>query len=240
MSEVVVLKGSGQYRALQYFADCLMQALDNKGISVQMINLNKQITKKDLEFISKEDPELCIGFNAMKITYNGEPYYSYLNCKHLAILVDHPAVHLSDLNLEADNLFISCVSQDGVDYLKKEFQFFNSFLLYHGVDSDIDFQLDDKLYDISFLGTLRDYKKQRKEWRKKYTENIVTLLEAGIQIGEDKLLTPIGDILNLALQSFGIELTPQEKFDVHKVLIPELDKYFRNYYRYKFFNRLKI
>lgn len=241
MADIIIFKGSGQYDALQYFADKLYEAFIEENINVKLLDLlENQLSVDDLEFLIKnERPKLFIGFNTNGFNIGETKYYKFFNVNHLAILIDHPIYHLNSLDFCANTLYISCVDEDRLSFLKNTKNYNRGFLLYHGVDSKIKFNAFDKENDMVFFGSLYDYEDKRAQWKNKYNDDIIKVLNTALEIGIYNSFMPVQDIMDLALRYCGYELHDYKQIEIGRLLITEIDGYLRNYHRHKFISNIK-
>lgn len=239
MSEIIILQGVGQYEAMQTFSKGLHKAFLDIGISAILLDLCEVSLEEVVRLITIENPKLCISFNAIGFNIDNAPYYTKLGVNHLAILVDHPIYHIQGLDLTYKNLFISCVDNDRVNYLKNFLDFEKSFPLYHGVDKDIEPEYNNKTINISFLGSITDYNNTRFQWKSKYNEAINMILDSAIEIGMYNSFMPTDKMLDVAMDYYNIDVDYENKVNFHKALIPEIDSYLRAYHRVVFLRKIK-
>lgn len=242
MADIIILKGQGQYNALQYFADNLNRAFREEGTESMIFDLVKMnySTEMLINFIKKEKPKLFIGFNTNGFRMNGKlDYYKYFNASHLSILVDHPRYHLDYMDLSYKDVYISCTDTERVLYLKNEVGFQNSFLLLHGVNKHIEPNYSNKDKEIVFFGSIGDYEELRMSWNEKYSNEVNKLLDTALQIGIYNSFMSIDSIIDLSLKYYNIQIEDNEKSIIYQTLYIELEQYLRNFHRRQFLGNIK-
>lgn len=242
MADIIILKGQGQYNALEYFADNLNRAFQAEGAESMIFDLVKMnySTEMLINFMKKGKPKLFIGFNTNGFMMNGKlDYYKYFNASHLSILVDHPRYHIHGMDLSYKDIYISCTDTERVLYLKNEVGFQNSFLLFHGVSKYIEPNYSDKYEDIVFFGSIGDYEELRMSWKDKYSQEVNKLLDTALEIGICNSFMSIDSIIDFSLKYYNIQIGDNEKSTIYQALYIELEQYLRNFHRRKFLGSVK-
>ena len=239
MTDIIILKGKGQYKAIEYFSEKLHAAFNNEKIQCNIVDLSEVPPKDAMNIILDSKPKLCISFNAIGFSVNGVPYYKYLGVNLLALLVDHPIYHTPHLDLSYERLFIASVDIDRVNYIRNELKVGNSFLLYHGVDKDISSQFVNKDIDCVFLGSIIDYEKLRRQWKQKYNDTVNHLLDGAIEIGMYNSFISTDKMLDIAMEYYKVNISDKDKLEFSKALIPEIDGYLRAFHRCEVINKFK-
>lgn len=239
MSNVLIFKGTGQYGSMEYFSESLYKAFKKTDNNVKLLDFSDVKGAALYDELVTFKPDLTIGFNSMMVSINNIKHYKYLNLRHLAIFVDNPVYHLKDIDLDCNNLYISCVDEDRLNYLNNKINFNNSFLMYHGVDKDIQFNYKDKELDIVFFGSINNYELRREKWKQIFNPKICEMLDKSIELGIEEPNKPVDLILKNTMDYFGYKFDKETDLQFDYALIPEIDNYLRDYFRLKFINSIE-
>ncbi|PPV14671.1 hypothetical protein AWN73_02875 [Clostridium butyricum] len=226
MKKVLVYKGKSQYNVLNYFVDSLIKEL-NIFFPTKCIDLNERDSERQLINEVDKGVDLTIGFNTISSEYT----YVVKNIPHIAILVDHPMYIYNNINLSSKNLYISCIDEERVGFLRNKLNFNNGFVLNHAVDSNIKHNItSEKTYDIVMLGGLKNPDKIRRELREKYMYNkpILNLIDYVTELALSNSIFPLEDLFDSVIQIMDLDIDINHISLLYKELFIDIEVYFRS------------
>lgn len=225
MKNILVYKGKSQYNVLNYFAESLANEL-NLLYPTKCIDLSQENSEAILINEADKGIELTIGFNAMSSQYT----YIVKNIPHISIFVDHPMYVYDNLDLTSKNIYISCVDEERVNFIRNKLDFNNVFILNHAVDRNIEHNIyGDKTFDIVMLGGLKNPEKMRMELKQKYKFNkqLVQLIDYVTELAINNSIFPLEDLFDSVIQSMNMEIDINNISTLYKELFLDIDLYFR-------------
>ena len=118
---ILVIKGINQYGVLSYMLEGIAAELQYRGYIVTVCNWD------ELDEWKKQKWDICISCQAINMTFEVQAD------KYVTWLVDHPVLLNERLIMhrDMDNLWIGCVDQTHVTYLKDVMDYHNVFYLPH-------------------------------------------------------------------------------------------------------------
>lgn len=156
---ILVIKGINQYGVLSYMLEGMAVELQHRGYIVTICNWD------DVEQFKKQKWDICISSQAINMTFEVQAD------KYVTWLVDHPVLLNERLIMhrDMDNLWIGCVDQTHVTYLKDVIDYHNVFYLPHfGGISDKIKKYKERNIEIFFPASYLDIEKfvnENTEWR---------------------------------------------------------------------------
>lgn len=170
----VIAPESSQYGVLQHFSKQVYKSLQRLGFSGQLLSYKEY---KACPFSLNCD--LTLSFNGAPCDESGEFLCDLTSVPHISCLVD-PPYHFLELQT-SPHILITCDDKTCVDLFRSE-KFPHYYFFPHGVEPDLLASKEvHKNYDILFLGTYIDPKKQKEILEKKYPSKISELLKETAQ-----------------------------------------------------------
>lgn len=226
MKNILVYKGKSQYNVLNYFAHSLTQEL-NLFYPTKCIDLNKENAEEILINEADKGVQLTIGFNAISSKYT----YLVKNIPHIAIFVDHPMYIYDNIDLKSKNVYVSCIDEERVGFLKNKLNFTNGFILNHAVDRNIKFNISgEKTYDVVMLGGLKNPNRMRDEFKEKYSSNkeILQLIDYVTELGLNNSIFPLEDLLDSVIQIMDLDIEINNISTLYRELFIDIELYLRS------------
>lgn len=224
MDNILVYKGKSQYNVLNYFVDSLTEEL-NLLHPAKCIDLSESNSEEVLIDEADKGIRLTIGFNAISSKYT----YIVKNIPHIAIFVDHPMYIFDNIKLSSKNMYVSCVDEERVNFMKNKLDFNNAFILNHAVDRNIVHNIyGEKIYDIVMLGGLKNPEKMRKQLIHKYNSNkkIMNLIDYVSELALGNSIFPLEDLFDSVIQIMDLEI--QDMSTLYRELFIDIELYFRS------------
>lgn len=156
---ILVIKGINQYGVLSYMLEGIAAELQYRGYIVTVCNWD------ELDEWKKQKWDICISCQAIEMTFDVQAD------QYVTWLVDHPVLLNERLIMhrDMDNLWIGCVDQTHVTYLKDVIDYHNVFYLPHfGGISDKIKKYKERNIEIFFPASYLDIEKfvnENTEWR---------------------------------------------------------------------------
>ncbi|MGG7151281.1 glycosyltransferase family protein [Clostridium neonatale] len=225
MKNILVYKGKSQYNVLNYFAESLASEL-NLLHPTKCIDLSQENSEEILINEADKGVELTIGFNAISSKYT----YIVKNIPHISIFVDHPMCIYDNIDLTSKNIYISCVDEERVNFIRNKLNFDNVFILNHAVDRNIEHNIyGDKTFDIVMLGGLKNPEKLRLEFKDKYHFNkqILQLIDYVGELALNNSVFPIEDLLDSVIQIMDLDIEISDISSLYRELFCDIELYFR-------------
>ena len=194
IKRVCLIVNYNLYESKRYFTDKLAQALERKGIEVNIIDVKEGVIGAEvISTITRFRPDLTCSFNSLLPISKTKFLWDFLEKPHLSILVD-PVLY--SMNLVASPFsIISCVDRFDTEAVRA-FPFNNVFFWPHAVEKDLDGKGNSsKEYDVVFLGSCYDYESLRASWRQQNTEAINKILDDAIDLVLSDSKMPIANAL---------------------------------------------
>lgn len=166
----VLLPSSSQYSVLHHFANKLYEAFVRQGAKCRLLSGDERI------FATLNNrPDFTIGFNGALKMEDGSLFCDQINVPHISCLVDPPFRFLE--LTKSQNIVIACDDQEGCALLINR-GFERTVFMPHAVEPELTFDPKiERIYDIVFLGTCMDAEKWKKQWKKRFSPQIVHLME---------------------------------------------------------------
>jgi len=231
MKKILVYKDKSQYNVLNYFAESLTREL-NLLYPAKCIDLSENNSEEILINEADKGIELTIGFNAISSQYT----YIVKDIPHIAIFVDHPLYACDNIDLTSKNIYISCIDEERVSFIRNKLNFDNVFVLNHAVDRNIEHNIyGDKTFDIVMLGGLKNPENLRLEFKDKYHSNkpILQLIDYVSELALNNSIFPLEDLFDSVIQIMDIDININEISPLYKELFCDIELYFRTISRKK-------
>lgn len=178
--KVCFLVNYNLYESKRHFTKMFGEAMERAGIEVMVIDVGeKQIDREMFDTILRFAPDFTASFNSFVPSKQGKYLWDMLRIPHLSILVD-PSLYSVNL-INSPYSIVSCVDKFDCEGLRTQ-DFDRVFFLAHAVEKDLfEEDVQEKEYDVVFIGSCYDYENLRDSWRKKLSEPICLALDIAIE-----------------------------------------------------------
>lgn len=219
---ILVIKGINQYGVLSYMLEGMAVELQHRGYIVTICNWD------DVEQFKKQKWDICISSQAINMTFEVQAD------KYVTWLVDHPVLLNERLIMhrDMDNLWIGCVDQTHVTYLKDVIDYHNVFYLPHfGGISDKIKKYKERNIEIFFPASYLDIEKfvnENTEWR---TGAVKVISDLAInELKKNNEISVVQATKNV-LEQMGETVDKQLITECMEVFGSYVDTYICRYYR---------
>ena len=219
---ILVIKGINQYGVLSYMLEGMAVELQHRGYIVTICNWD------DVEQFKKQKWDICISSQAINMTFEVQAD------KYVTWLVDHPVLLNERLIMhrDMDNLWIGCVDQTHVTYLKDVIDYHNVFYLPHfGGISDKIKKYKERNIEIFFPASYLDIEKfvnENTEWR---TGAVKVISDLAInELKKNSEISVVQATKNV-LEQMGETVDKQLIAECMEVFGSYVDTYICRYYR---------
>ena len=219
---ILVIKGINQYGVLSYMLEGMAVELQHRGYIVTICNWD------DVEQFKKQKWDICISSQAINMTFEVQAD------KYVTWLVDHPVLLNERLimHIDMDNLWIGCVDQTHVTYLKDVIDYNNVFYLPHfGGISDKIKKYKERNIEIFFPASYLDIEKfvnENTEWR---TGAVKVISDLAInELKKNNEISVVQATKNV-LEQMGETVDKQLITECMEVFGSYVDTYICRYYR---------
>ena len=219
---ILVIKGINQYGVLSYMLEGIAAELQYRGYIVTVCNWD------ELDEWKKQKWDICISCQAINMTFEVQAD------KYVTWLVDHPVLLNERLIMhrDMDNLWIGCVDQTHVTYLKDVMDYHNVFYLPHfGGISDKIKKYKERNIEIFFPASYLDienFVKENTEWR---TGAVKVISDLAInELKKNNEISVVQATKNV-LEQMGETVDKQLITECMEVFGSYVDTYICRYYR---------
>lgn len=219
---ILVIKGINQYGVLSYMLEGIAAELQYRGYIVTVCNWD------ELDEWKKQKWDICISCQAINMTFEVQAD------KYVTWLVDHPVLLNERLIMhrDMDNLWIGCVDQTHVTYLKDVIDYHNVFYLPHfGGISDKIKKYKERNIEIFFPASYLDIEKfvnENTEWR---TGAVKVISDLAInELKKNNEISVVQATKNV-LEQMGETVDKQLITECMEVFGSYVDTYICRYYR---------
>lgn len=219
---ILVIKGINQYGVLSYMLEGIAAELQYRGYIVTVCNWD------ELDEWKKQKWDICISCQAINMTFEVQAD------KYVTWLVDHPVLLNERLIMhrDMDNLWIGCVDQTHVTYLKDVMDYHNVFYLPHFGDiSDKIKKYKERNIEIFFPASYLDIEKfvnENTEWR---TGAVKVISDLAInELKKNNEISVVQATKNV-LEQMGETVDKQLITECMEVFGSYVDTYICRYYR---------
>ena len=219
---ILVIKGINQYGVLSYMLEGIAAELQYRGYIVTVCNWD------ELDEWKKQKWDICISCQAINMTFEVQAD------KYVTWLVDHPVLLNERLIMhrDMDNLWIGCVDQTHVTYLKDVMDYHNVFYLPHfGGISDKIKKYKERNIEIFFPASYLDIEKfvnENTEWR---TGAVKVISDLAInELKKNNEISVVQATKNV-LEQMGETVDKQLITECMEVFGSYVDTYICRYYR---------
>ena len=219
---ILVIKGINQYGVLSYMLEGIAAELQYRGYIVTVC------TWDELDEWKKQKWDICISCQAINMTFEVQAD------KYVTWLVDHPVLLNERLIMhrDMDNLWIGCVDQTHVTYLKDVMDYHNVFYLPHfGGISDKIKKYKERNIEIFFPASYLDIEKfvnENTEWR---TGAVKVISDLAInELKKNNEISVVQATKNV-LEQMGETVDKQLITECMEVFGSYVDTYICRYYR---------
>ena len=219
---ILVIKGINQYGVLSYMLEGIAAELQYRGYIVTVCNWD------ELDEWKKQKWDICISCQAINMTFEVQAD------KYVTWLVDHPVLLNERLIMhrDMDNLWIGCVDQTHVTYLKDVMDYHNVFYLPHfGGISDKRKKYKERNIEIFFPASYLDIEKfvnENTEWR---TGAVKVISDLAInELKKNNEISVVQATKNV-LEQMGETVDKQLITECMEVFGSYVDTYICRYYR---------
>lgn len=187
-----------EFGVIKHFTKQFHEALLRTGIKSRLLVAEKNNPKAFFDQITQSPPDCTLSFNGLLPDDKGHFLCEMLQIPHVAYLVDSPIYYVpltqSPLNIITcpDRFFVSF-------YQNLEFQ--NAFFMPQAVEKDVapEVNLEDRQFDVTFLGSCFDVDQQKAEWKKRYPDYLAYAIELAAEIAMSNVDITITDALVQAM-----------------------------------------
>lgn len=224
--QILIYKGSSQYGAFDYFAQCLGDALKSRNHDVVIFDLNMQNAMERLsEIFSKKTFDLVVGFNAIgcDMEVGGRSIYDIIKTYYLGIFVDHPVFHISRLATPMNYSLASFLDKSHVDFVQDsmpESQILKFFMPLSGIQYEEQIKnyeeyKSTKSIDVLFTGS--NFGKAEKKWENLMDFPYYLFDELSQKLIEDDYIS-VGDAFEAVLNKYRIAFSSVAKAQISNIL----------------------
>jgi spore maturation protein CgeB len=179
-SKIFLFDLPSQYGVLNLCLRELSEALRRRGVETQIFPPVRQDPIAFFNLVAEERPDYTLSFNGMLPDKNGVFLCDLIGIPHVAYLVDSP-FHFFDL-LKSPLTILACIDEDFCDLIKR-YGFRNTFFLPHAASSIASpLQKPEWLYDVVMLNTFIDHEQIRKQWKREYQSELVSILDEAAEL----------------------------------------------------------
>lgn len=178
-----------QYEVLHHFTRELGEALGRTGVSIRILEAERDKPKEFLDTLFSDPPECTLSFNGLLPDGEGRFFCDLIHIPHVACLVDSPN-HFLDLT-KSKNSIITCVDRFACDFFHG-LNFHNVLFMPHAVDKNlVSASIEGKRpIDLLMLGSYNDYESIKETWRKQFDDSLYkAVLEAAESALADKTIS---------------------------------------------------
>jgi hypothetical protein len=235
LKKVCLLVDWNMYEVVRHFTKKLSEAMQRKGIEVQIIDANEDDIDPFLfrDFMTNP-PDITCSFNRIAKLKSGKYLWDFLKIPHVAFLVDPPLYYL-DLT---DSPYIILTSVDRSDARAVRSTFPRIFFWPHAVEQDL--QPDENVKrdkDVVFFGSCFDFIGLRKEWKKKLSGQLCWVIDFAIDIALINSSITLPEALTTSWETAGLnKKVGQENF---LLLYHYFEKFMIGKDRYELINAIK-
>ena len=219
---ILFIKGINQYGVLSYMLDSMAEELANRGYNVQIYEWNEMEQVKDKKW------DVCISCQAIDMTFdvNADKYVTWL--------VDHPVLFEQRLMKlrHMNNLWIACVDQTHVRFLREVMEYHNVFYLPHfGGMSGCEKKYYDREINVFFPASYVDiemFEKDNSDWR---TGAVKVISDQVINELKENNHICIEHAIKNVLRRIGEKVDREFLTECMEVFGSYVDSYISKYYR---------
>lgn len=202
IKKVCLLSDSNTDDMAEYFTKMLAEAMERKGIDVQLIDATEENIDPDVfQNFKANPPDLTCSFSRIEKLSSGKYLWDFLEIPHVAFLLDPPIYSLGQTN--SSYIILTCV--DRSDAIAAQSIFPRVLHWPHAVKKD--FILDNSVernIDVAFFGGFIDFVGLRKEWKKKLTEQFSWVLDFAIDIALINSSITLPEALSISWETAGM------------------------------------
>ncbi|MCI1858702.1 MAG: glycosyltransferase family 1 protein, partial [Sporolactobacillus sp.] len=229
---IILLQGGSQYEVLNTFLVDLANAFSKLGYDPEIVTILEPNWIKKIVFTLKtRHVAFFFSFNTggIQLRINNKSLFDVIHIPLFTFLVDHPLYLLSGLNIEVQNLIVSCIDEDHVSFIKKYLNKpFQTLFIPHGaLQKQVDIHWNSQRpIDILFPGTYVEPQRVQKKiimTLGKYADLYDKIISASLY----ETFQPLDEIL--------VNVFKEEHVNMYEIsmtmfyqLILCIDKYVRN------------
>ena len=152
--KIALLVCNNQYQSKFYFTQKFGEAMQRHGLEIDVFPWTHGPVPSDvLDKVKKWQPSMTFTFNQPGPDENGQYFWDHLQIPNWTFLVD-PAFFNRHL-IQSPYSIISCVDQYDC-LLLHSLNFNRVFFCPHAIEKELEGSSEEKIYDVSFLGTCYD------------------------------------------------------------------------------------
>lgn len=222
LEHIVIFKNAyTQYDVLDYFTQSIASAFKKQGVTTTLVDFSTTSRADFMRSLYGNPPDCTLGFNGPHPLENGFFLASELEIPHIAWLVDG-AHYFADMIPCPYHIFIAS-DQTSSDLLQK-WKAAHSEFLPHAFEASLKTDpLNERLYPISFCGSLIDYLEIEERWQSQWPPHVVrALLEAA-----DRTLVENSLSYQEAFETSVLPLIVEASEEMKGELVTDLDQYLR-------------
>lgn len=175
LKKICLISNYNAYESKRYFTEKFAEALKRQGIEVLHVDAKEStLNAETISSIVRFKPQLTCSFNTLLPLSQNTFLWDYLETPHWSILVDPVAYSIESVNSRFS--ILSSVDKEDVEIIEA-YPFKNTFFFPHAVEKEvIGTGIEDKIYDVVFLGSCYDYESLEVLYRDEYSQSINEVL----------------------------------------------------------------
>lgn len=208
------------YARNRHFSEKLAEAMARRNIEIKSIDVQEKTSSEIIKEVHQFSPQLICSFR--KAITPSDHEYDDLKIPHLSLLLDS-AFYTTTLTNNPYSI-IACADRNDYATIRSE-SHPNVLFFPQAVEIEVNFEEDDKLYDVVFFGSCYDYESLRMAWRQRHTESLNKMLDDAIDIVFSNEKASLAQAL--------VEAWNASSLDQRGIDFPTLYAYLDNYTRGK-------
>jgi hypothetical protein len=220
------------YNTCRKFTKHFAEALERQGVTCRLFDVEDGEMRSHIQTIIADPPDCTVCFTC-KDSFEGT-LFCELGIPHFSYVLDS-SIYFKRLT-EKPNLAMAVIDEYDCEYERQYPGFENIFFLPHAVEREASFDhLAERPYDVVMIGALWDYEAMRQAWPRKYSKELVQVMERVIE-------RVLGDSHTYYIFAFLEEVAGRE-LDVGDISLLEvfqnIESYFRSYDRIELIRSIK-
>lgn len=212
LKKICFIANYNQYESKRYFTQQLADALVQRGIEVNVIDIEEQVLGVEaVKFIKNVKPDLTCSYNSLLPMSNGQFLWDFLEIPHLSILLD-PVLYSVGLTRSPLSL-ISCVDRSDQESLQSLGFKFSFFWPHAASPNEMIPSTVERPYDVVLIGSCYDYESLRVNWKYELSPHEVEIVENAVEIFLSGNDISLSEALSQACNNCKVDLE-KEKADL--------------------------
>lgn len=227
--KILVLKPSEiSYNSMATFTQTLCDALNQ-------IQIETVIVSNANEILSNLDGSIALITYNLCVSYilEGENLFDTIGIPIINFIVDHPRFHEQALNLPLQNLYVVCIDEDHLNYVKRHFPHVKG-CTYGWVCSNATANVpyDERSIDVLFSGSFQS-EKMFMDKINECGENAATIAFDAIEQLLSNTTLLVEDALRSSLDLYGVEMSDRDYTYMDSAVGTLVESFVRCYFRHK-------